>query len=48
MVRMLYEDNIDIRTLNNLKRHLLDSKKVEGNLLPLEEYETVKDKIFKG
>jgi hypothetical protein len=45
---MLYEDNIDIRTLNNLKRHLLDSKKVEGNFLSLEEYETVKDKIFKG
>jgi len=45
---MIYEDNIDIRTLNNLKRHLLDSKKVEGNLLSIEEYENVKDKIFKG
>jgi hypothetical protein len=42
LVKMFYDENIDIRSLNNLKRHLLDSKDVEGNLLPIEEYEEIK------
>jgi hypothetical protein len=42
IVKIFYEENIDIRSLNNLKRHLLDSKHVEGNLLPIEEYMEIK------
>jgi hypothetical protein len=26
IVKMIYDENMDIRSLNNLKRHLLDSK----------------------
>jgi len=26
IVKMFYDENMDIRSLNNLKRHLLDSK----------------------
>lgn len=44
---MIYEENIDVRSLNNFKRHLLDSKKVEGNLLSLEEYNDIKAQIYK-
>jgi hypothetical protein len=28
MVKKVHDENIDIRSLNNLKRHLLDSKKI--------------------
>ena len=28
MVKKVHEENLDIRSLNNLKRHLLDSKKI--------------------
>jgi hypothetical protein len=42
IVKMFYDENMDIRSLNNLKRHLLDSKHVEGNLLPIEEYQEIK------
>ena len=42
IVKMFYDENMDIRSLNNLTRHLLDSKKVEGNLLPIEEYNEIK------
>ncbi len=46
---MLHEENVDIRLLNNLKRQLLDSKHVQrGNLLTIEEYNDIKNKIFKG
>lgn len=49
IIKMLYDENIDIRSLNNLKRQLLDSKNVqEGNLLPLEEYLEIKNRIFKN
>jgi hypothetical protein len=47
IVKMVYEENIDVRSLNNLKRHLLDSKHVEGNLLPIEEYLEIKQQIYK-
>lgn len=47
IVKIFYEENIDISSLNNLKRHLLDSKKVEGNLLPLEEFLEIKHQIYK-
>ncbi len=42
MVKMVHAENIDIRSLNNLKRILLDSKNVENNLLKLEEYNEIK------
>jgi hypothetical protein len=35
MVKMVSEENLDIRILNNLKRCLLDSKNVEGNFLSI-------------
>ena len=35
MVKIVHAENIDIRSLNNLKRTLLDSKKIENNMLPL-------------
>jgi len=47
IVKMFYDENMDIRSLNNLKRHLLDSKHVEGNLLPIEEYLEIKSQIYK-
>jgi hypothetical protein len=47
IVKMVYEENIDVRSLNNLKRHLLDSKHVEGSLLPIEEYLEIKHQIYK-
>lgn len=43
MVKMVHAENIDIRTLNNLKRTLLDSKKIENNLLPLQEYNDIRN-----
>lgn len=40
---------MDIRSLNNLKRQLLDSKNVQdGNLLTIEEYHEIKNRILKG
>jgi hypothetical protein len=47
IVKIFYEENIDISSLNNLKRHLLDSKQVEGNLLPISEYNEIKSQIYK-
>ena len=47
IVKMVYDENIDVRSLNNLKRHLLDSKHVEGSLLPIEEYLEIKQQIYK-
>ena len=35
MVKIVHAETIDIRSLNNLKRTLLDSKKIEHNMLPL-------------
>lgn len=43
MVRMVHSENIDIRSLNNLKRTLLDSKKIENNLLPISEYNDIRN-----
>lgn len=43
MVRIVHAENIDIRSLNNLKRTLLDSKKIENNLLPLQEYHDIRN-----
>lgn len=48
MIKMVYEENLDIRILNNLKRNLLDSKNVEGNFLPLQEYLDTKNRLYKG
>ena len=48
MVRIVHAENIDIRSLNNLKRTLLDSKKIENNLLPLQEYHDIRNQIYKG
>jgi len=49
LIRTLHEENVDIRLLNNLKRQLLDSKNVQrGNLLSIEEYIEIKNKILKG
>ena len=47
MVRMIHTENIDVRTLNNLKRILLDSKKTEDNLIPVEEFHRIKNQIYK-
>ncbi len=43
MVKIVHAENIDIRSLNNLKRTLLDSKKIENNLLPLQEYNDMRN-----
>ncbi len=43
MVKIVHAENIDIRSLNNLKRTLLDSKKIENNLLPLQEYNDIRN-----
>lgn len=49
LIKMLHEENVDIRLLNNLKRQLLDSKNVQrGNLLTIEEYLEIKNGILKG
>lgn len=49
LIRTLHEENVDIRLLNNLKRQLLDSKNVQrGNLLSIEEYIEIKNRILKG
>ena len=43
MVKIVHAENIDIRSLNNLKRTLLDSKKIENNMLPLKEYHDIRN-----
>jgi hypothetical protein len=49
LIKALHEENVDIRLLNNLKRQLLDSKNVQrGNLLAIEEYLEIKNRILKG
>lgn len=48
MLNMIYQENIDIRMLNNLKRNLLDSKNCDGNLISIEKYIENRNKIFKG
>ena len=35
LLKIIYDENLDVRSLNNLKRNLLDSKNVEGNLLSI-------------
>ena len=45
---MLYSEKLDISSLNNLKRHCLDSKNSENNMISIEEFLEIKNKIFKG
>jgi hypothetical protein len=44
---MLYEDKIDFRSMNTLKKELFDSEKIIKNILPIEEYHTIKNKTMK-
>lgn len=42
IIKKLYEDNIDFRAMNNFKNKLLDSPKLIGNYLSVEDYLTIK------
>lgn len=38
IIKSLYNENIDFRSLNNLKKNLFESDKLAGNFIPMEEF----------
>ena len=47
IIQQLYEENVDFRSLNNLKNNLFNSEKLNGKLIPIEEYQSIKKLIMK-
>ena len=47
IIKSLYDESIDFRSLNNLKKNLFESEKLIGNHIPMEEFIIQKDKILK-
>ena len=49
IIKSLQDENVDIRTINNIKALLLNSKnRSDGNLITLSDYEEIKNQVFKG